>query len=193
MVSLHWLFLIKGAVNLSVHFLQLCIIIFLIAGSLFSLIKYIGNWSEILVGEGCYQVDYIVMFIFVDPPIVNELTRQDIKIGSNLSVICNVTQGNPNFWNISWTKLGDMKFIQNKPTLQLSEIQKKDSGTYICAVLVIYSSKDKETYNQSMVVNVQCKCFISKENKWFFIKQAVYKFNFFSLTVLVSLITNNVH
>lgn len=92
---------------------------------------------------------------------MNKLTTQDVKIGSNLSVICHVTQGNPNYTKISWTKVGNTEFKHNKPTLNLPEIQKIDSGTYICAVLVIYSSEDEETYNQSMVVNVQCKCCMS--------------------------------
>lgn len=99
------------------------------------------------------------MFI-IDPPSVKTLSKKDIIEGRNLSVPCETTPGNPNSTTIYWTKVGE-QFRQSGATLQLANINRTSSGTYICTAENNYSYTEKGTDSQSMVINVQCKLILS--------------------------------
>lgn len=70
------------------------------------------------------------------------------------------TTGNPKSTIFFWTKAVDniTVFRQNGSTLQIPTIDRKKSGTYRCTLENFYSNGEKETQNQSMIVNVLCKC-----------------------------------
>uniref|UniRef100_K1S6Y6 Hemicentin-1 n=1 Tax=Magallana gigas TaxID=29159 RepID=K1S6Y6_MAGGI len=89
-----------------------------------------------------------------NPPVVNTLFQQDIIEGRDLSVNCTATPGNPSSTAFYWTKVDNSGFRQNGPTLQLLNIQRNSSRTYICIAENMYSNGNKGTDNQSMVVNV---------------------------------------
>lgn len=89
-----------------------------------------------------------------------KLSQQDIIEGSDLSVTCHATPGNPNSTTFHWTKEGGLGFRENRATLMLFNIQRNNSGTYICAAENIYTNKEKGMHNETMVVNVQCKYYI---------------------------------
>lgn len=89
------------------------------------------------------------------PPVVKKLSQLDIIEGSDLIVTCQATPGNPNSTTFHWTKEGGLGFRENRATLMLFNIQRNNSGTYICAAENIYTNKEKGMHNETMVVNVQ--------------------------------------
>lgn len=93
----------------------------------------------------------------LDPPKQIPLLQQNIIEGQNLSVICNVTPGNPISTTFYWTKVDNPEFRQNGSALQLQDIQRTSSGTYNCTAQNTLTNGEFGTDNQIMVVNVQCK------------------------------------
>lgn len=99
-----------------------------------------------------------VYSFFKDPPSVGNLTRNLDRIeGNSLSINCHANPGNPKNTTYYWTKVDNRGFIQNGSTLQLSNIQRNSSGTYICTAENSFYNGDKGKHNQSMFVNVLCK------------------------------------
>lgn len=88
---------------------------------------------------------------------MNTLSQQKIIEGKDLSVTCKVTPGNPNSSTFYWTKEENQVFRQNGQTLQLTNINRNDSGTYRCTAENSYSNGEMGTHNQTMVVDVLCK------------------------------------
>lgn len=88
------------------------------------------------------------------PPIVLALSRQDIIEGTDLSVTCEATPGNPRFSTFYWTNTRNDAFRQDGATLQLPKIERSSSSTYRCTVENNYNISEKGTDNQTMVVNV---------------------------------------
>lgn len=101
-----------------------------------------------------------IIILFEDPPVVNPLSQQNITEGSNLSVNCTATPGNPSTTTIYWTKIDNLGFRENGSILKLFNIQRTNSGTYVCAAENKYINERKGTHNETMVVNVQCKYYI---------------------------------
>lgn len=94
---------------------------------------------------------------FVDPPTVFKLDQQNIVEGTNLSVTCNATSGNPSTTTFFWTLIGHPFFSRKGSILKLSNIQKNNSGTYSCTAINVYSNGRKGNHSQGMLVNVFCK------------------------------------
>lgn len=97
------------------------------------------------------------MIFFPDPPNVAALSNENVIEGNNFTKECMFTPGNPTFTLVFWTKIDEVDFRQNGSTLQLSNIQRKSSGTYICTAKNNYSNGKKGTSSQPMVVDVWCK------------------------------------
>lgn len=94
--------------------------------------------------------------MFIDPPTVDTLSQRDVIEERNISITCTATPGNPSFTTFWWTKVDNPGFIENGATIQLSNIQRNNSGTYRCTAENIYSNGKKGTDSQLTVVNVQC-------------------------------------
>lgn len=97
-----------------------------------------------------------VVFFYEDPPIVLALSRQDILEGTDLSVNCEATPGNPRLSTFYWTNTRNDAFRQDGATLQLPKIERSSSSTYRCTVENNYNISEKGTDNVTMVVNVLC-------------------------------------
>lgn len=104
---------------------------------------------------------FYVKFHFTDPPTMRPFWQQNIIEGRNLTVTCDFIPGNPNPTILFWTKESNPLFRQKGATLLLPKIQRSSSGEYKCIAENIYSNGEKGTYNQSMILNVLCKCFVS--------------------------------
>lgn len=89
---------------------------------------------------------------------MNKLLKEDIIEGNNLSVRCNATPGNPKSLTFYWTEVDGFGLRQSGPILQLPYIQRNSSGTYKCTAENRYNIKENGTDNQTMIVNVLCKC-----------------------------------
>lgn len=89
------------------------------------------------------------------PPSLNALLRQDILEGSDLSVNCSATPGNPIFTTFYWTRGANEKVIQNGSILQLTKIQRISSGIYKCTAENNYSDRTKGEDKEEMLINVQ--------------------------------------
>lgn len=96
--------------------------------------------------------------LIIDPPFVNNLSRQDIVEGKDFLVTCMATQGNPTFTTFFWTMVENQGFIRNGSILSFPKIKRTRSGTYRCTAENNYSNGNHGTDNQLMVVNVFCKC-----------------------------------
>nr|XP_034300634.1 B-cell receptor CD22-like [Crassostrea gigas] len=104
-------------------------------------------------GDGEKGTNSLSMVVDVQyPPFVNLLSKQNILEGRNLSVTCQAIPGNPRFTTFYWTKAD--RFRRNGATLQLPDIQRNSSGTYICTAENSYNNGKKGTHSQPMVVNV---------------------------------------
>ncbi|XP_065933049.1 neural cell adhesion molecule 1-A isoform X3 [Magallana gigas] len=112
-----------------------------------------SQWHCESIANSSYRSSTILLKI-ANPPVVNTLFQQDIIEGRDLSVNCTATPGNPSSTAFYWTKVDNSGFRQNGPTLQLLNIQRNSSRTYICIAENMYSNGNKGTDNQSMVVNV---------------------------------------
>lgn len=88
---------------------------------------------------------------------MNALSQQDIIEGSDLSVNCTASPGNPNSTTFYWTKEDDRSFRQNGPILQLPNITKNSYGRYQCIAKNNYSDGQNGQDNAEMFINVQCK------------------------------------
>lgn len=86
--------------------------------------------------------------------------QRDIIEGRDLSVTCQAIPGNPSASTFYWTKVNNPGFRQNGPTLQLPNIQRTSTGTYICTAENNYSNGEKGTNNQTMVIKVFCMLFV---------------------------------
>lgn len=92
------------------------------------------------------------------PPFVTNLSKQNIKEGQQLSVICRAIPGNPIDTSYFWTREDNKDFIkQSRATLQLSNIQRNSSGIYICTAENTYNDGSQGKHSMSMVVNVLYK------------------------------------
>lgn len=88
------------------------------------------------------------------------LSEQNVIEGRLLSVTCTAQPGNPSTTTFYWSKVDNPGFKQDGATLNLPNIQKNSSGTYICTAENNYSNREeKGTHNQTMIVNVYCECF----------------------------------
>ncbi|XP_061182272.1 hemicentin-1-like [Saccostrea echinata] len=96
------------------------------------------------------------------PPIVSHITNQDIIEGSNLTVQCSFTAGNPPQTTVYWIRSGDSGFRQNGRILQLQKIDRDSTGTYVCVAKNIYSLGGTGTSSRAMDVNVLCKPEVKK-------------------------------
>lgn len=94
---------------------------------------------------------------FSDPPIVHNLTQQNIIEGINFSVTCNITVGNPRSTQITWISVDKPGFERNGTTLSFPRVHKTNSGNYTCKAENDYGKKGKGTHSQSMFLNVLCK------------------------------------
>ncbi|XP_052691725.1 hemicentin-1-like [Crassostrea angulata] len=88
------------------------------------------------------------------PPTVHTLSQQDIIEGSQLSITCQATPGDPSFSTFYWTKADNPGFRQNGSTLQLPNIQRNSSGIYRCTAENNYHNGEKGSDSRTMVVNV---------------------------------------
>uniref|UniRef100_A0A8W8P1S0 Uncharacterized protein n=1 Tax=Magallana gigas TaxID=29159 RepID=A0A8W8P1S0_MAGGI len=89
------------------------------------------------------------------PPTITTLPRQDIIEGRDLSIICHATPGNPSSSTFYWTKVDNLRFRQNGPTLQLPNIQRTSSGTYRCTAENNYSNGVKGKHNPPNVYTMR--------------------------------------
>ena len=94
-------------------------------------------------------------FVITVPPLVSNLTQQDIIEGRNLSVTCLSIPGNPNNTSFSWTGVNNFK--NDGKILNLENINRNSSGNYKCTAENTYSDGTKGNDSQTMVVNVLCK------------------------------------
>lgn len=94
--------------------------------------------------------------MITDPPLVKNLSQQNIIEGYNLSVTCEATDGNPISTSLFWTKADNPLFKQEGATLELPNIQRTRSGIYTCTAENTFLDGKKGKHSQSMVVNVQC-------------------------------------
>lgn len=85
------------------------------------------------------------------------MLQQDIIEGTNLSLNCTITPGNPGSTTFYWTKDDNPGSIQDGSTLQILSIQRNNSGSYRCTAENKYSNGEKGKHSQAVVVNVQCK------------------------------------
>lgn len=88
---------------------------------------------------------------------MSPLTNQRIVEGEDLSVICNVTFGNPTTTTFSWIKRKDPGFKQNTSRLNMPDIQRSSSGNYICTAENNYTLGGKGSDSRDMTVDVLCK------------------------------------
>lgn len=96
----------------------------------------------------------------IDPPAVNTMSQQNVKEGDILNTTCQAEPGNPRSTIFIWTMEGNSGFKLNEATLQLPNIQRTSSGTYICTAENNYDNEQKGTDSQSMVVNVLCEFYL---------------------------------
>lgn len=87
------------------------------------------------------------------------MSQQNVTEGTHFQIICNATPGNPTPISIVWTKEENTMFILKEPILQLSYINRTNSGTYRCTAENDYGNGKKGTHSQDMVVNVLCRYF----------------------------------
>lgn len=106
--------------------------------------------------------------MFIDPPTVDTLSQRDVIEERNISITCTATPGNPIFTTFWWTKVDNPGFIENGATIQLSNIQRNNSGTYRCTAENNYSNGKKETDSQLTVVNVQCRSLMSNTQSYIY-------------------------
>ncbi|XP_062603323.1 uncharacterized protein LOC134265101 [Saccostrea cucullata] len=88
------------------------------------------------------------------PPLVHAPDEQRVIEGANLAVNCNVMAGNPSFFIVYWTKLDDPLYRKDGAILQLLNIQRNSSGTYICIAENYINESYMGVANQSMHVDV---------------------------------------
>lgn len=101
-----------------------------------------------------------VLVSITGPPTVHTLSQQDIIEGSQLSITCQATPGDPSFSTFYWTKADNPGFRQNRSTLQLPNIQRNSSGIYRCTAENNYHNGEKGSDSRTMVVNVLCRSLI---------------------------------
>lgn len=106
--------------------------------------------------------------MFIDPPTVDTLSQRDVIEERNISITCTATPGNPSFMTFWWTKVDNPGFIENGATIQLSNIQRNNSGTYRCTAENNYSNGKKGTDSQLTVVNVQCRSLMSNTQSYIY-------------------------
>ena len=85
------------------------------------------------------------------------LTQQEIVEGSDLSVTCRATPGNPSSTTFFWTKVDNSGFRQNGARLHIPNIPRDRFGVYRCTAENTYNIGGKGMNSQEMVVNVLCK------------------------------------
>uniref|UniRef100_A0A8W8LC41 Hemicentin-1 n=1 Tax=Magallana gigas TaxID=29159 RepID=A0A8W8LC41_MAGGI len=110
-----------------------------------------NNYSSGEKGTASQSVVVNVLY----PPTVDTLSQRDVIEERNISITCTATPGNPSFTTFWWTKVDNPGFIENGATIQLSNIQRNNSGTYRCTAENNYSNGKKGTDSQLTVVNVQ--------------------------------------
>ncbi|XP_061188082.1 hemicentin-1-like [Saccostrea echinata] len=89
------------------------------------------------------------------PPTISLLTTQKPVEGDDLTVVCNVTEGNPSsVTQIRWTRSG-YGFLQNGKILSLTSIQRSQSGSYTCTAENTYFSGTRGRDTQSMTIDVE--------------------------------------
>nr|XP_034303699.1 hemicentin-1 isoform X2 [Crassostrea gigas] len=88
------------------------------------------------------------------PPVVSPLPNVKRVEGEHVSILCNVTSGNPSYTTIYWTKSGDSGFRQSGSILRLNYISKSQSGTYSCVAENNYNNGEKGANHQSFFLDV---------------------------------------
>ncbi|XP_062598264.1 myelin-associated glycoprotein-like, partial [Saccostrea cucullata] len=88
------------------------------------------------------------------PPNVSTMNEQKVIEGDYFSVLCNYTEGNPPSTTVYWTK-DDPYFRQNQRHLTITNVKRRDSGTYVCFAENTYSSGRRGTSNNTMELDVQ--------------------------------------
>ncbi|XP_078332848.1 contactin-6-like [Crassostrea virginica] len=112
-----------------------------------------NNYSNGETGTHDQDMDVSVLF----PPSVMPLTQQEIVEGSDLSVTCRATPGNPSSTTFFWTKVDNSGFRQNGARLQIPNIPRDWFGVYRCTAENTYNIGGKGMNSQEMVVNVLCR------------------------------------
>lgn len=110
-------------------------------------------WRCEYVFNSSYRSSDVILKI-ASPPTVHTLSQQDIIEGSQLSITCQATPGDPSFSTFYWTKADNPGFRQNRSTLQLPNIQRNSSGIYRCTAENNYRNGEKGLDSRTMVVNV---------------------------------------
>ena len=97
---------------------------------------------------------------FTDPSIIESLKDESILEGSNLTVTCQVKQGNPTEESISWARTNGFKKWRGKYLL-INNVSRADDTNYTC----ILTTRIRPTFGDEAVIvnnrtfhlNVFCK------------------------------------
>ncbi|XP_011433315.3 serine-rich adhesin for platelets isoform X2 [Magallana gigas] len=104
--------------------------------------SFLGNVQE----NTTLEVEY-------SPTVSLSKTQKTVE-GQNLSITCSYSPGNPITTSLYWTKTNSV-FRYNGQLLQIPNIGRKDSGTYVCHAENTYSSGKKGTANATIEIDVQ--------------------------------------
>ena len=95
-----------------------------------------------------------------DPPTIQTISDQTIRVSRNLSITCRVSSANPLPHQYTWTKVNDDTFRQTGPVLTIPNIQPRHAGTYRCTAvntMVPTSGRSQQgSDTEDVVVDVQC-------------------------------------
>lgn len=94
--------------------------------------------------------------VHLDPPMIWPMGTKRTIEGRNLSVTCSYTLGEPTATTVYWTK-SDSVFRYDGQMLWIPNIEKEDSGTYVCHAENTYSSGNRGTANTTIQIDVQCQ------------------------------------
>ena len=101
--------------------------------------------------------------LLTDPPTIQTISDQTIRVGGKLSITCQVSSGNPLPHRYTWTKVNDDTFKHTGTVLVIPNIQLNNTGTYRCtavnAMVTANGSSQQGSDTEDVVVdvvNVQC-------------------------------------
>ena len=101
-----------------------------------------------------------ILYIHADPPIIQTIPDQRIKVGETLSIACQVKSAQPATDNYIWTKISNGIFRRTGPVLIITNIQLRHAGTYRCTavntMIPTRGSTQQGTDTEDVVVDVQC-------------------------------------
>lgn len=95
--------------------------------------------------------------IFSGPPIVQSMENINAVEGRSLTIGCSFINGYPIETRVFWVRSGFQEIYENGTTLNITNIQRNISGTFICVAENLLSSGKKGHSNESVFINVQCK------------------------------------